>query len=974
MGVVYRARQRSLNRIVAVKLLLFGRFASDEFVRRFRAEAEIAASLRHPNIVGIHEVAEEDGQHYFSMELVEGRGLDELVRDRPLTAADAARHVRTIAGAVEHAHRRGLLHRDLKPSNVLVDADGQPRIADFGLAKRLFEERELTVAGQVLGSPAYMAPEQADPSRGDLGPAGDVYSLGAILYHLLTGRPPFVAETVEGTLEQLLEREPLPPRSLNAGVPRDLEVICLRCLEKQSARRYPTAEALAADLSRFLAGEPILARPVSRWEKAGRWCRRKPALALLGAALVVSIISGIGGVAWQVRRANAAAHTSRAAAADAREQLRTSELARARLARVTPASGRREASLRAVRAAAAIRPGLDARDEAISALAVPDVAFVPVAPMDGRDGLVFSPHLDWLVGLGPAAQAGPAWPVHGSNETVRLGSAVDAQFSADGRWLGTIDQDRKLAIRDWPDRRSAIDWPSRVERFAFVPGPDALVVLDADRKLSLTNLETGRMEWEQAWVEYVWSIAPSPDGRWLGLIASGGTAIHILARADGHRLVSLPMPGSGVRCASWSADAKWIAAGLMNGSIALWSSGRWTLHGLWPAHDQPVVSVGFDPPGRWLASTSLGNDCRWWSWPDLRLAMEARTCVRTGQAQFSPDGGHLAWGISNGAVGVFAVQPSEILRRLPGQYQQGLTWGAVTFSPDGASLAIASSSGLSIIDWARDRILAEDTSTPCLSAQFVRDGDRLFVTRSDGLCERSWLGPTRGGRGGRLGPRRAIAGLAAGFADGQLRGGILSADERRFAVANIGAGHIEVFAVSNLAQRVVLAPHANAGTVAISSNGTYVASGGPGRVLIWEVATGRPIHSLAASGKAAPVLAFSPDDRLLVLGDDEYHLLNVGSWVERYRIPGRASPKSGAAFSADGRYLAVAVDRSRVRLVEASTGRPLCTLEAPEADLVLGLAFSPDGRVLAAVDAGRGLVVWDLRRIEERLATMRLAW
>jgi len=290
MGIVYRARQVSLNRIVAVKVLLFGQFSSEEFVERFRSEAEAAAALQHPNIVAIHEIGEHEGQRYFSMAYIEGKNLAELARDKPLPAKLAATYLQTVAEAIHYAHQRSVLHRDLKPSNVLVDGDGQPHVTDFGLAKRLGDESELTVTGQMLGSPNYMSPEQADRKRGPATPASDVYSLGAVLYHLLTGRAPFVGETLEDTLLQLLNTEPVAPRLLNPSVPRDLETICLKCLNKESARRYTSASALAADLGRWLAGEPIEARPASASGKLWRWCKRKPTAAALGVAVTLLLL------------------------------------------------------------------------------------------------------------------------------------------------------------------------------------------------------------------------------------------------------------------------------------------------------------------------------------------------------------------------------------------------------------------------------------------------------------------------------------------------------------------------------------------------------------------------------------------------------------------------------------------------------------------------------------------------------------
>jgi hypothetical protein len=297
MGVVFKARQVSLNRLVAVKMLLHGGFASEEFVKRFQTEAEAAASLQHPNIVAIHEVGVHEGLHYFSMDYVEGPNLAELVRDQPLPAKSAARHVQLIAEATHYAHQRGILHRDLKPSNVLIDPSDQPRITDFGLAKRLasasdigHRTSDLTLTGQVLGAPSYMPPEQALGKRGQVGVTSDVYALGAILYHLLTGKPPFLADTPQETLVQVQTREPRPPRQLNPAIPRDLEVICLKCLRKDSRDRYDSAAALAEDLRRWQAGEPIVARPLGVAGQLWRRCRKRPVAAALLGTFVLALM------------------------------------------------------------------------------------------------------------------------------------------------------------------------------------------------------------------------------------------------------------------------------------------------------------------------------------------------------------------------------------------------------------------------------------------------------------------------------------------------------------------------------------------------------------------------------------------------------------------------------------------------------------------------------------------------------------
>jgi WD40 repeat protein len=291
MGVVYRARQESLNRTVALKMILTGQLATEADVRRFRAEAEAAARLDHPGIVPVYEVGQHEGRQYFTMAFVEGESLAHRLAQGLPAPREAAELTRKVAGAVAYAHVEGVIHRDLKPANILIDKAGQPRLTDFGLAKRVESDKGLTATGQILGTPSYMPPEQAS-GRGAVGPLSDVYSLGAVLYCLLTGRPPFQADNPLDTLMQVVRRDPVPPRQLNAAVPRDLETIALKCLEKDPRRRYPSAQELAADLGRFLKGEPIQARPVGSAERAWRWCQRNPAVAGLATALAVVLVTG----------------------------------------------------------------------------------------------------------------------------------------------------------------------------------------------------------------------------------------------------------------------------------------------------------------------------------------------------------------------------------------------------------------------------------------------------------------------------------------------------------------------------------------------------------------------------------------------------------------------------------------------------------------------------------------------------------
>jgi tRNA A-37 threonylcarbamoyl transferase component Bud32/tetratricopeptide (TPR) repeat protein len=338
MGVVYKARHLKLNRIVALKMILAGRLASPETIRRFHTEAQAAARLDHPGIVPIYEVGEQDGQPFLALAFIDGGSLAARVKEGPLPPREAADLVRQIAEAVACAHAAGIIHRDLKPGNILLmlPADStaaKPKVADFGLAKLATEPgTEQTQTGQVMGTPSFMPPEQASGRTAEIGPAADIYALGAILYCLLTGRPPFQAASTVETLRLVMEREPVAPRLLNPGVPRDLETICGKCLQKEPRKRYESAAGLAADLQRYLDGRPIIARPAGAMERATKWIRRNPLAASLIAALTLGLIGTTAAGLAAVRQRDRAIIAERDKTAEQRQRLIDTHLASARLA------------------------------------------------------------------------------------------------------------------------------------------------------------------------------------------------------------------------------------------------------------------------------------------------------------------------------------------------------------------------------------------------------------------------------------------------------------------------------------------------------------------------------------------------------------------------------------------------------------------------------------------------------------------
>ena len=333
MGVVYKARQINLGRLVALKMVLAGAHAGPNALARFHKEAQAVASLQHPNIVQIHDVGQAGGLPYFSLEFVDGGSLAQQIDGRPQDITQAAWTIRTLARAIHAAHLQGIVHRDLKPANILLTADGRLKITDFGLARRLGDDSDQTRTGTIVGTPDYMAPEQARGQAHDAGPLVDQHALGAILYELLTGRPPFRGATPFDTIEQVRTQESVPPTRLQPKVPRDLETICLKCLQKEPHRRYTDANALADDLDRFLEGRPVLARPISAVERLGRWCRRNPRVAGLAAAVLVLLVTvATSSTAFAVNLAQAHARRRRCLPRRVSEILRAAQRQAARRA------------------------------------------------------------------------------------------------------------------------------------------------------------------------------------------------------------------------------------------------------------------------------------------------------------------------------------------------------------------------------------------------------------------------------------------------------------------------------------------------------------------------------------------------------------------------------------------------------------------------------------------------------------------
>ncbi len=944
MGVVYKARQISLNRTVALKMILAGEFAGPKFVQRFRTEAEAAAKLHHPNIVAIHEIGEHEGRHFFSMDCVDGPSLQDAVRREPFSPKRAATCVRTLAEAVHYAHQQGVLHRDLKPSNVLLGPDDQPMITDFGLAKVLTSDTELTMSGQILGTPGYLPPEQASGHRGKVGLWSDVYSLGGLLYYLLTSRPPFQAQDVTDVLDQVLNREPVSPRLFNPSVPRDIETICLKCLEKDPARRYASARALAEDLGRYLQGETIMARPLNRPEKVWRWCRRKPALAGALAACAVALLLGFIGISWQWRRAEGEAQA-------ARRSLYDSDLLLAQQAFDENNFGRVERLLNKHDPRYSERTGEDLRG------------------------------WEWHY----------LWGQIQSDELYTLGSHSNTvnylTFSPDGRWLASASHyefGNNVKIWDLRERRLAASLPiervQRVNVMAFAPDSRTLAVADQGR------LQFHRApEWREPAPDLTisnrfQSITYSSDGRFLvGHEGNSPYAVRVMDAGDFHTITSWPAVNG--RSLVLSPDARYAAVQSRPEPVVVvyeLETGVEAARLPGPGGAYRQGSMLFSPDGRILASvvargtSGLGRWVDFWSVPDFTLIrrLEWADTHVTG-VTFSPDSRHAYLARADQTIAVHDVATLNQVDSLHGHRDE--VW-CVAVSPDGTQLASGSRDETvrvwsatvrtgALTHWSfppatREAYLAEDGQTLAT----ISTNERVQVWRTaDFQCLAEGPAPYTHRRNYSNNHWTQVAlaphGTSLAVGNGNETGlGQAGARLTTFDVPSLRES-VEFRGLRTWPAGLAFSPDG----AALAATGFF----GEGQALVWEVGSGRLRHTLTGIPGRSGLLRFSPRQTWMAIRLDEGWTwgLSVGLWKLPQATPVRILSKPrhrilDLAFSPDERYLATAGEDASVCLWDVATGARLCDLSG-QLTVFTSVAWSPRGdRLLGGGDDGT-ITIWD---------------